>query len=339
MVVLPSPFSEISRVPLMYDRPADVEILNRLTAKLSCGATFWIKRDDSNSGLAGGGNKIRKLEYVLADALAQGADTLVTTGGIQSNHMRQTSAAAAHLGLNVALYPRDLVPSNETEYSYAGNVQLNHILGAEVFPVDTTEDEVIETLRSRGKQPYLIPSGASLHPLGGLGYARAAFEILEQEKQLNVNFDTIVTAVGSGSTLGGLVAGFKLAQTRGLILQKKRLLGFSIGHRKADMTDNVLRIARTAATKIGTKAEDITEDEFEISDEFLGDAYGVLNTRTMDGIKELARTEGILTDPVYTGKAFTGLLSMAKSGKLATGNVLFLHTGGQVALSAYPQLK
>lgn len=101
MVVLPSPFSEISRVPLMYDRPADVEILNRLTAKLSCGATFWIKRDDSNSGLAGGGNKIRKLEYVLADALAQGADTLVTTGGIQSNHMRQTSAAAAHLGLNV----------------------------------------------------------------------------------------------------------------------------------------------------------------------------------------------------------------------------------------------
>ncbi|CAI6092101.1 unnamed protein product, partial [Clonostachys chloroleuca] len=317
----------------MYDRPADVEILNRRTAKLSCGATFWIKRDDSNSGLAGGGNKIRKHEYVLADALAQGADTLVTTGGIQSNHMRQTSAAAAHLGLNVRdefKNPSDLA---------VGIRMLNHILGAEVFPVDTTEDEVIETLRSRGKQPYLIPSGASLHHLGGLGYARAAFEILEQEKQLNVNFDTIVTAVGSGSTLGGLVAGFKLAQTRGLILQKKRLLGFSIVHRKADMTDIVLRIAGTATTKIGTKAEDITEDEFEISDEFLGDAYGVLNTRTMDGIKELARTEGILTDPVYTGKAFTGLLSMAKSGKLATGNVLFLHTGGQVALSAYPQLK
>ncbi|CAH0028400.1 unnamed protein product [Clonostachys rhizophaga] len=339
MVVLPSPFSEISRIPLMYDRPSDVEILDRLTANLSCGATFWIKRDDSNSGLAGGGNKIRKLEYVLADALSQGADTLVTTGGIQSNHMRQTSAAAAHLGLNVALYPRDLVPANETEYSYAGNVQLNQILGAEVFPVGTTEGEVIEALRSRGRQPYMIPSGASLHPLGGLGYARAAFEILEQEKQLEVTFHTIITAVGSGSTLGGLVTGFKLAETRGLIPQKKRLLGFSIGHRKADMTDIVLRIARTAATKIGLKAEDITEDDFEISDEFLGDAYGVLNTKTMDGIKELARTEGILTDPVYTGKAFTGLLSMAKSGQLGTGNVLFLHTGGQVAMSAYPQLK
>jgi 1-aminocyclopropane-1-carboxylate deaminase len=232
-----------------------------------------------------------------------------------------------------------LVPYSETEYSYAGNIQLNHILGAEVFPVDSTEEEVIEVLRSRGKQPYLIPSGASLHPLGGLGYARAAFEVLEQEKQLDVTFDTIVTAVGSGSTLGGLVAGFKLAENRGFLSQKKRLLGFSIGHRKTDMTEIVLRIARTAATKIGVRAEDITEDDFEINDEFLGDAYGVLNTRTMDGIKELARTEGILTDPVYTGKAFTGLLSMAKSGKLATGNVLFLHTGGQVAMSAYPQLK
>ncbi|VUC28263.1 unnamed protein product [Clonostachys rosea] len=339
MVVLPSPFSDISRVPLMYERPSDVQVLNRLTSKLGCGATFWIKRDDSNSGLAGGGNKIRKLEYVLADAIAQGADTLVTTGGIQSNHMRQTSAAAAHLGLNVALFPRDLVPFNDTEYSYAGNVQLNQILGAEVFPVDTSEEEVIQTLKSRGNQPYPIPSGASLHPLGGLGYARAAFEILEQEKQLDVNFDTIVTAVGSGSTLGGLVAGFKLAENRGLLSRKKRLLGFSIGHKKANMAEIVLRIARTAADKIGLKAEDITEDDFEISDEFLGDAYGVLNTRTMDGIKELARAEGILTDPVYTGKAFTGLLSMAKSGKLATGNVLFLHTGGQVAMSAYPQLK
>ncbi|CAG9994306.1 unnamed protein product [Clonostachys byssicola] len=339
MVVLPSPFGEIPRIPLMYERPSDIEYLKRLTEKLACGTEIWMKRDDCNSGLAFGGNKIRKLEYVLADAVAQGADTLVTTGGVQSNHMRQTSAAAARLGMNVALYPREAVASTEPEYSYAGNVQVAQILGAETFPVGTTEEKVLEMLKSRGKKPYSIPPGASLHPLGGLGYARCAFEILEQEKKLGVSFDIIVTASGSGSTLAGLVVGFKLAQKMGVLESRKRLIGFSIMRKQSEVVELVLRIAKTAAHHVGLDANDITSDDFEISDSYLGGAYGLLDTRTTEGIKELARTEGILVDPVYTGKAFTGLLDMARGGQFGRGNVLFCHTGGQVAMSAYPQLK
>ncbi|KAK7221440.1 hypothetical protein V2G26_009443 [Clonostachys chloroleuca] len=339
MVVLPSPFGEIPRIPLMYDRPSDIEYLKRLTEKLACGTEIWMKRDDCNSGLAFGGNKIRKLEYVLADAVAQGADTLVTTGGVQSNHMRQTSAAAARLGMGVALYPRDAVALTEPEYSYAGNVQVAQILGAETFPVGTTEEKVLEILKSRGKKPYSIPSGASLHPLGGLGYARCAFEILEQEQQLGVSFDVIVTASGSGSTLAGLVVGFKLAQKTGLLKSSKRLIGFSIMRKQSEVVELVLRIARTAAHHVGLDANDITSDDFEISDSYLGGAYGLLDTRTTEGIKELARTEGVLVDPVYTGKAFTGLLDMARYGQFGRRNVLFCHTGGQIAMSAYPQLK
>jgi 1-aminocyclopropane-1-carboxylate deaminase len=205
--------------------------------------------------------------------------------------------------------------------------------------VGTTEEEVLETLKSRGKKPYSIPPGASLHPLGGLGYARCAFEILEQEKQLGVSFDVIITASGSGSTLAGLVVGFKLAQKIGLLKSRKRLIGFSIMRKQSEVVELVLSIARTAANLVGLDVNDITSDDFEISDSYLGGAYGLLDIRTTECIKELARTEGVLVDPVYTGKAFTGLLDMARGGQFGRRNVLFCHTGGQVAMSAYPQLK
>lgn len=339
---LPEPFSEIPRVKLLFDRPSDVEALSRLTKRLDAGgASFWMKREDCNSGLAFGGNKVRKLEYVLADAIAQGADTLVTTGGIQSNHMRQTAAAASRLGLQVALYPRDVVQAKPAEYDYLGNVQLGSILGAEIFPVGASEESVITALRSRGRVPYSIPMGASKHPLGGLGFARWAFELLEQEKQLGVVFDIVVAAVGSGSTLGGMVAGFKLAQRLGRDNATKRLLGFSIvGQPNAtSMTQLVLDIARTTALAIGLSPDEISEEDFEIDASFAGEGYGILDQRTVEGVKELAHVEGILTDPVYTGKAFTGLLHRARAGDFAGKKVLFCHTGGQVALSAYPQLK
>lgn len=305
------------------------------------GASFWMKRDDCNSGLAFGGNKVRKLEYVLADAVAQGADTLVTTGGIQSNHMRQTAAAASRLGLQVALYPRNAVESKSAEYDYSGNVQLGSILGAEVFPVGTNEESVMEALRARGKVPYSIPSGASKHPLGGLGFARWAFELLEQEKRLGVVFDVVVVAVASGSTLGGMVAGFKLAQRLGRDNSGKALLGFSAAGEPTgrEMAQLVLEIAQTTASAIGLSPDEISEDDFEVDAGFIGQGYGILDERTMEGVKELAQVEGILTDPVYTGKAFTGLLHSARAGKFAGKKVLFCHTGGQVALSAYPQLK
>ncbi|KAK2008061.1 1-aminocyclopropane-1-carboxylate deaminase [Colletotrichum eremochloae] len=340
MVTLPSPFSEIPRVQLLYNRPADIEALSRLTEKLDNGTSVWIAREDCNSGLSFGGNKVRKLEYVLADAVEQGADTLVTTGGIQSNHMRQTSAAAARLGLKVALYPRDAVASGDAEYKYAGNIQLNGILGAETFPVGTSEDEAIATLKERGSKPYNIPSGASTHPLGGLGYARWAFELLEQEAQLGTSFDVITVALGSGSTLGGMVAGFKLAQKMGLKGSKKRLVGYSIlKPSEDDVAGLVLSIARTTGSHIGLGPDELTRDDFEVDYSFLGGSYGRLDERTASGIKELARTEGILADPVYTGKAFTGLLHTARDGGFGSKNVLFCHTGGQAALSAYPNLR
>ncbi|KAJ4260453.1 hypothetical protein NW762_007193 [Fusarium torreyae] len=340
MVNLPSPFSDIPRVQLLFDRPSDIEPLSRLTAALDGGANLWIAREDRNSGLAFAGNKVRKLEYVLADALEQGADTLVTTGGIQSNHMCQTSAAAARLGLDVALYPADRVASDDAEYKYLGNVQANAILGAESFPLDTSEEAVIETLKGRGKKPYSIPPGASTHPLGGLGYARWAFELLEQEARLGITFDVIAITAGSCSTLGGIVAGLKLAQKQGIPGAKKRLIGFSVLYAsKEKVVELLLGIAKNAASKIGVSPDEITADDFEIDESYLGEGYGQLNERTVEGMKELARTEGILLDPVYTGKAFTGLLHTAKSGEFKDKNVLFCHTGGQASLGAYPRLR
>jgi 1-aminocyclopropane-1-carboxylate deaminase len=244
--------------------------------------------------------------------------------------------------MQVALYPRDAVETKSSEYAYSGNVQLNGILGAEVFPVGTTEEAVISALKSRGKVPYSIPSGASTHPLGGLGFARWAFEVLEQEKRLGIVFDTIVVALGSGSTLGGIVAGFKLAQRSGLANSTKRLLGFAIwgdDSTNDDAVELVLDIAQTTAEAIGLSPDEISEDDFEIDSGYVGGGYGVLDERTEEGVKELARAEGILLDPVYTGKAFTGLLHTARAGGFKGSKVLFCHTGGQVALSAYPQLK
>ncbi|KAM0352533.1 hypothetical protein ACHAPU_002202 [Fusarium lateritium] len=340
MVNLPTPFSDIPRVQLLFDRPSDIEPLSRLTKDLNGGAKLWISREDRNSGLAFAGNKVRKLEYVLADALAQGADTLVTTGGIQSNHMCQTSAAAARLGLKVALYPADRVASEDAEYKYLGNVQANGILGAETFPLDTSEDVVLKTLRERGQKPYSIPPGASTHPLGGLGYARWAFELLEQEDKLGITFDAIALVAGSCSTLGGILAGLKLAQKQGLPGSKKRLIGFSVLYASREQVVNmVLDIAKSTASKIGLSPDEITADDFKIDASYIGEGYGQLNERTAEGMKELARAEGILTDPVYTGKAITGLLDVVKRGEFESKDVLFVHTGGQASLGAYPRLR
>ncbi|KAF2101767.1 1-aminocyclopropane-1-carboxylate deaminase [Rhizodiscina lignyota] len=340
MVKLPPPFSDIPRKQLLFSQPSAVEKLKRLTGSINDGVSFWIKREDCNSGLAFGGNKVRKLEYILQDAIDQGADTLLTTGGLQSNHMRQTTAAAARLGLKVALLPKDAVASDDAEYRRLGNIQLNAIMSAETFPVGTTMEDAEASIRSRGGRPYFIPSGASTHPLGGLGFARWAFELVEQEKSLGVRFDTIVTSVASGSTLGGMVAGFKLAQKTSADSSPRRLIEIqAMTQSLEEIGDLLLSIAQTAAEKIGLKLDDITKDDFEAVGSFHAGAYGRLDDQTSEGIKEFARLEGILTDPVYTGKAITGLLHLAREGEFrGSKNVLFCHTGGQVALSAYPRL-
>jgi len=346
MVLLPTPFSDIPRAKLLFDVPSNIEPLSRLTSTLDCGVKFWTKREDCNSGLAFGGNKVRKLEYVLPDAIAEGADTIVTTGGLQSNHMRQTAAAAARLGLKVALISQDLVHTEDAEYHKLGNIQLNGILSAQTFQ-DKSPDEVLGTLRSQGQKPYFIPSGASTHPLGGLGFARWAFELEEQEESLGVVFDTIVMALASGSTLGGMVAGFECARQqrlkKGLFSKEnRRLIGIQATTvSKTEISDLVIQIANTAADKVGLDAAKIDwSQHFELDDRFNAQAYGRLDEATIAGIKELASLEGILADPVYTGKAITGLIAKARAGEFTSSeNVLFVHTGGQASLSAYPSLK
>lgn len=384
-------FGKYPKAKLLWDAPAPIEYLDHLTAKVKGHLEFYIKREDYNSGIAFGGNKLRKLEYVVGDALAQGADTLVTTGGVQSNHMRQTTAAANKHGLKTVLAPRDAVPNDSNEYRSLGNVQLSQILGATLLPVGTAEHEAMEYVRNQGGKPYWIPSGASQHPLGGLGYAQCkficscqvyncsiesvpvpitedvltycycknhadhrmcpgAFEVIAQEKELGIIFDTILVSCASGSTLGGMVAGFRLAEKTSRNAQpsqtasepiKRRLIGIqAMTQEKEEITQSVLEIAIKAGSLIGLEPGDITGEEFEIDGRFNAGQYGRLDQKTSDAIKELATLEGIVTDPVYTGKALAAMLHRVRSDEFTTSQrILFVHTGGQSALSAYPELK
>lgn len=360
-VRLPKPFIDIPRVALMYAHATHVEPLNNLTRHLRNEVNaphsvpnLWIKHEDTNSALAYGGNKVRKLEYVIADAVAQKATHLVTVGGVQSNSQRQVAAAGNRYGIKTVLTPDPKIgkPSIEDRAAYdsAGNVQINGVLGAEWKP-STPEDKVeanteggdglayevaarrdMDKIMAEGGKPYFIPSGASLHKLGGLGFARFAYEVHEQEKELGVTFDAIIVSTASGSTLGGMATGFKLLQER------KRLMGIQATSCDLNETSRVvLTSAKNTAELIGLQEDDITVKDFELDGRFNGGAYGRLNEETKDAIKLLANTEGILTDPVYTGKAVAGLLGLVREGAFGSAqNVLFVHTGGTPALSAYP---
>ncbi|KAK3109479.1 hypothetical protein LTR53_017232 [Teratosphaeriaceae sp. CCFEE 6253] len=331
----------IPRTPLLFDQPPIIQPLHRLQAALgpSC-PVLWICREDCNSGLAFGGNKVRKLEYVIRAALDEGCDTLVTTGGIQSNHMRQTAAAAAYCGLKCVLVPKDMVSAEDpTTYGKAGNVQINTILGAETVRIGTTMDEAVELVRSRGGKPYEIPGGASEHPLGGLGYARWMCQVGEWEEANDTHFDAVVSTGGGCSTLAGVVVGSKLVGKP--VGKPRRIIGIGIFDKPAEeMTETTLRIAHRTTQRIGLPDGNITADAFEMDMQYNAGAYGRLDDRTRDAVTLVARTEGILLDPVYTGKTMAGLLAKIRSGQLeGAKNVLFLHTGGQASLSAYPQLR
>ncbi|KAF2624459.1 1-aminocyclopropane-1-carboxylate deaminase [Macroventuria anomochaeta] len=363
-VRLPRPFADIPRAALMYPHATTIEPLKNLTAHLKSESNaprsipnLWIKHEDTNSALAYGGNKVRKLEYVLADAIAKKATHLVTVGGVQSNSQRQVAAAGNRFRMKTVLTPDPKIgnPSAQDRGAYesAGNVQINGVLGAEWKP-STPEDrkkanaeggdglayEVaarreMEKIRAEGGTPYFIPSGASLHSLGGLGFARWAYELVEQEKELGVEFDAIVVSTASGSTLGGMVTGFKLLSE---VTVRRRLIGIQATSCDLIETSRVVKTsAENTAELVGLQKDSITEDDFELEGRFNGGAYSHLNEKTKDAIKLLANTEGILTDPVYTGKAVAGLLGLAREGAFGEAkNVLFVHTGGTPALSAYP---
>lgn len=293
--------------------------------------------------------QLTKKLQVLPEAIAQSPrpEYLVTEGGIQSNHVRQVAAAGAKLGFKSVLVIGDIVPDRTgasdsnlaKSYSEQGNVQFTELMSAtrEVTP-GVTAKELLDTNRG-----YWIPSGASTHPLGGLGYARWAFELMQREEDMGVFFDSVVVAVMSGSTLAGMAAGFALAgqlqRQRGETPRKRRLIGVAVGPKSREhFTTLVSGIMETAGKQIGLESQTSSDMGFEIDLRWHGGAYGKLDDTTKERIKLVASTEGLIADPVYSGKALTGVCGMVQAGELK-GNVLFVHTGGVLTLSAYPDLR
>jgi 1-aminocyclopropane-1-carboxylate deaminase len=329
---------DFERYPLLFG-PSPVHRLDRLTSHLG-GAALWAKRDDCNSGLAYGGNKTRKLEYLVADALAEGCDTLVSIGGVQSNHTRQVAAAAARTGMGCVLVQESWVDWPDVTYDRVGNIQLSRIMGADVrlvkagFGIGFKEswERALADVEASGGKPYAIPAGASDHRLGGLGFANWAFEVEAQERELGVFFDTIVVCSVTGSTQAGMIAGFA-GQGR-----ERRVIGVDGSAKSAQTREQVARIARNTAKLIGLD-RDLREDEILLDDRYHAGTYGIPDERTLEAIRLAGRLEGMITDPVYEGKSMAGMIDLVTGGEIGRGsNVLYAHLGGQPALNGYAAL-
>jgi 1-aminocyclopropane-1-carboxylate deaminase len=330
---------EFARYPLMFDAPSPVHRLDNLTRHLG-GASLWAKRDDCNSGLAYGGNKTRKLEYLVADAIAKGCDTLVSIGGVQSNHTRQVAASAARAGLGCVLVQESWVDWPDVVYDRVGNIQLSRIMGADVrlvrseFGIGFKEswEQAIADVEASGGTPYPIPAGASDHELGGLGFARWAQEVAEQEHALGVFFDTIVVCSVTGSTQAGMIAGFAAQEVA------RRVLGIDGSARPEETHAQVARIARGTAELIDI-GRDLHDDEIVLDDRYHAGTYGIPDDQTLEAIRTAGRLEGMITDPVYEGKSMAGMIDLVATGEIEAGsNVLYAHLGGQPALNAYGAL-
>jgi 1-aminocyclopropane-1-carboxylate deaminase len=328
--------ADFPRVELLFG-PSPVHRLERLTEHLGGEVGLWAKRDDCNAGLAFGGNKTRKLEYLAADALAQGCDTLVSIGGVQSNHTRQVAAVAARLGLACVLVQEHWVDWDEPRYDEIGNILLSRIMGADVRLSDAGFDigfrpsweEALASVEAADGRPYAIPAGASDHPLGGHGFARWAHEVADQEAELGVFFDTIVVCSVTGSTQAGMIAGFAQQE------RPRRVLGIDASATVEQTWAQIARIARRTADAIGLGRE-VRDDEIVLLDEWHGGRYGIPDARTIEAIRLCARLEGMLTDPVYEGKSMAALIDLVQDGRIEPGsNVLYAHLGGQPALNAY----
>jgi 1-aminocyclopropane-1-carboxylate deaminase len=334
----PTSLEDFERYPLLFG-PSPVHRLDRLTSHLG-GAGLWAKRDDCNSGLAYGGNKTRKLEYLVADALAEGCDTLVSIGGVQSNHTRQVAAVAARTGMGCVLVQESWVDWPDVTYDRVGNIQLSRIMGADVrlvkagFSIGFKEswERALADVEAAGRKPYAIPAGASDHRLGGLGFVNWAFEVEAQERELDVFFDTIVVCSVTGSTQAGMIAGFA-GQER-----ERRVIGIDGSAKPAETRDQVARIARNTAGLIGL-GRDLREDEVVLNDRYHAGTYGIPDERTLEAIRLAGRMEGMITDPVYEGKSMAGMIDLVSGGEIDRGsNVLYAHLGGQPALNGYAAL-
>ena len=333
---------EFPRHPLTFG-PSPVHPLRRLTQHLS-GAQIWAKREDVSSGLAYGGNKVRKLEYIVPDVLASGADTLVSIGGYQSNHTRQVAAVAAYLGLKCRLVQEKWVPWEDPVNDKVGNILLSRMMGADSrldphgFDIGIRDSwkDALREVEASGGTPYPIPAGASEHRLGGLGFANWAFEVAEQEKALGVFFDTIIVCTVTGSTHAGMIAGF--AALEELTGVRRRVIGIDASGTLEQTRDQVGRIARHTSELIEL-GRDLRDDEITVLEGWAGDLYGVPVDSTMEAIRLGAQLEAMITDPVYEGKSLAGLIDLVRSGDIpATSTVLYAHLGGQPAINAYHRL-
>ncbi len=329
---------DFPRYPLMFG-PSPVHRLERLSQHLG-GAQIWAKREDCNSGLAFGGNKVRKLEYLVPDALAQGADTLVSIGGVQSNHTRQVAAVAAHLGLKAVLVQEAWVDWPDSVNDRVGNILLSRIMGADVrldpsgFGIEFKDswEQAIASVKDAGGVPYGIPAGASDHRLGGLGFASWAYEVEQQEAELGVFFDTIVVCSVTGSTHAGMIAGFA-GQDR-----PRRVIGIDASAKIDETREQVARIARNTAQLIDL-GRDLRDDEITVLDGWAGDHYGIPVASTLDAMRLVGRLEGVILDPVYEGKSMAGLIDLVQQGEIGKDStVLYAHLGGQPAVNAYSAL-
>ncbi len=323
--------------------PSPIHHLKRLSQHLG-GAQVWAKREDCNSGLAFGGNKIRKMEYIVPDVLASGADTLVSIGGYQSNHTRAVAAVAAHLGLKARLVQEKWVPWDDPVNDKVGNILLSRMMGADSrldphgFDIGIRDSwkDALREVEEAGGTPYPIPAGASEHPLGGLGFANWAFEVAEQEQRLGVLFDTIIVCTVTGSTHAGMIAGF--AALEDLTGIRRRVIGIDASATLTKTRDQVARIARHTAELIDL-GRDLRDDEITVLEGWAGDLYGIPVDSTMDAIALAAQLEAMITDPVYQGKSMAGLIDLVRDGEIAKDStVLYAHLGGQPAINAYHRL-
>jgi L-cysteate sulfo-lyase len=310
--------------------PTPLEPLPRLSEEL--GLDLWIKRDDC-TGLAGGGNKTRKLEFLLGAAFEQDADTLVTQGAVQSNHVRQTAAAAAAHGLACEIILEERTGSKATDYVGNGNVLLDRLFGATLRTVPGGTDMVAELektaaeVRARGGKPYVIPGGGS-NPTGALGYVDCAREIVVQADEMDLEVHRIVTATGSAGTHAGLVAGLAVMGA------DIPVLGIGVRAPKDKQEANVFKLAEETAALLGQPGR-VTRERVVADCDYVGEGYGLIDQGVIDALTLAARLDGIVLDPVYSGKAMKGLIALARAGRFKGETVVFLHTGGAQGLFGY----
>jgi len=328
----------LSRFPRLHlaHLPTPLEPMPRISQHLG-GPNLWIKRDDC-TGLSSGGNKTRKLEFLMADAVERGADSIITQGATQSNHARQSCAAAARLGMESHILLEDRTGFHDDAYALNGNVLLDQLHGATISlrPADSDMNAEMELLaqqlRDDGKKPYIIPGGGS-NEIGALGYVNAAFEMTHQANESLLRIDHLVHATGSAGTQAGLVVGMQ-AMNSGI-----PVYGVSVRAPKAKQEENVYGLAQRTLDFMGLAQSLVPRDSVVANSDYVGDGYGLPTDSMVEAVKMLATYEGILLDPVYSGKGFAGLIDLIRKGHFSKDeNVVFLHTGGSVSLFAYPNV-